>query len=87
MSKELTVEELREKADELIDAIEHGETVAILQNGKPIGTYSPFIVQRGTGFPFRNLKIAPLEKPLGVDAVEILIEERERERSGKKYGL
>ncbi|HEX6101323.1 MAG TPA: hypothetical protein VF432_33715 [Thermoanaerobaculia bacterium] len=87
MSKELTVEELRERADELIDAIEHGETVAILQNGKRIGTYSPFIVQRGTAFPFRNLQIAPLEKPLDVDAVAVLIEERERERSGKKYGL
>lgn len=87
MSKELTVEELRKKPDELIAAIEQGEIVTILQGGKHIGTYSPFIVQRGVRFPFRNLQITPLEKPLGIDPVEALVEDRERERSGKKYGL
>jgi hypothetical protein len=87
MSKELTVEELREKADELIAAIEQGERVTILREGRTIGTYSPFLVQRGVPFPFRDLHITPLEKPLGVDAVEVLVEEREYERSGKKYGL
>ncbi len=86
MSKTVTVEELRDRPDELIDAIEHGEAVTILREGRPIGSYSPCIV-RGVPYPFRNLKITPLEKPLGVDAVEILVEERERERSGKKYGL
>lgn len=87
MSKELTVEELREKAEELIAAIEDGEPVTILRDGQTIGTYSPFPVQRGVKYPFRNLHITPLEKPLDVDVVEILVEERERERSGKKYGL
>ena len=87
MSKELTVEELREKPDALIEAIDKGETVTITRDGRTLATARPFIVQRGVPYPFRDLKITPLEKPLGVDSVEVLIEERERERSGKKYGL
>ena len=87
MSKELAVEDLREKANELIDAIEQGESVTILQEGRTIGTYSPFPFQRGVKFPFRDLHITPLEKPLDIDVVDVLVEERERERSGKKYGL
>ena len=87
MSKELAVEELRERADELIEAIEHGETFTILQNGQRIGTYSPFIVQRGVPYPLRNFQVAPLDKPLGVDPLDALIEDRERDRAGKKYGL
>lgn len=87
MSKELTVEELRERPDALIDAIDNGDSVTITREGKEIGTVSPLVVQRGVRFPFRNLQITPLDKPLGVDPTHALIEERERERSGKKYDL
>ena len=87
MSKELTVEELRERPDTLIEAIDQGEPVTITREGKEIGMVSPLVVQRGVRFPFRNLQITPLDKPLGVDPIQALIEEREWERSGKKYGL
>lgn len=87
MSKELNVEELRARPDALIEAIEQGEHVTIMREGRTIGTYTPFIVRRGVRYPFRNLQLTRLEKPLGVDPVEALIEERDRERSGKKYGL
>ena len=87
MSKTVTVEELRERPDELIAAIERGEMVTILEDGNAIGTYSPLAVQRGVKYPFRNLHITPLDKPLGIDPIEALIEDRDRERSGKKYGL
>jgi antitoxin (DNA-binding transcriptional repressor) of toxin-antitoxin stability system len=87
MSKTVTVEELRERPDELIAAIERGEMVTILEDGNAIGTYSPLDSQRGVKYPFRNLHITPLDKPLGIDPVEALIEDRNRERSGKKYGL
>jgi antitoxin (DNA-binding transcriptional repressor) of toxin-antitoxin stability system len=85
MIRELTVEELREKPDELIDALEQGESVTITREGKHLGTASPFIVQRGTPYPFRNLQITPLSKPLDFDPVAELIEERERERSDEKW--
>ena len=87
MNKELTVEELRHKADALIDAIEHGETVTIVRNGQPIGSYSPWPVTQGVAYPLRNLQIAPLMTPLGIDPVDALVGDRQRERSGKKYGL
>lgn len=90
MSKELTVEELRERPDALIEAIDEGEPVTITRDGKEIATTSP--VRRGGGYkgvryPFRDLEITPLKKPLGIDPIEGLLEEREYERSGKKYGL
>lgn len=87
MSKQVTVEELRENLDELLAEVKSGESVEITDAGATICTMRPTIVQRGVRFPFRNLNISPLEKPLGVDAVAALIEEREYERSGKKYGL
>lgn len=89
MSKELTVEELREQPQELIDAIDNGETVTITRDGGTLATVepSPRAGYRGMPYPFRDLYISPLSKPLGVDAAEAIIEERERERSGKKYGL
>lgn len=85
MSKELTVEEVREKPEELIAALERGESVTITKAGKEIGTAAPTILQKGMRFPFRDLKISPLSKPLGVDPVQELIDERDRERSDKKW--
>lgn len=86
MSKQVTVEELRENLDELLAEVEGGESVAILRNGRRIGMIGPTVVQRGTPFPFRDFDPGPPLK-LPVDPVALLIEEREHERSGKKYGL
>lgn len=87
MSKELTVEELRERPDELIEALDQGESVTITREGKHIATARPWIVQRGKPFPFRDFDFGPKPKNLTTDPAELIIEERERERSGKKYGL
>ena len=87
MSKELTVEELREKPEDLITALEQGETVTITRDGKQLATAAPTVVQRGVRFPFRNFDFGPRPKNLKTDPAELIIEERERERSGKKYGL
>jgi antitoxin (DNA-binding transcriptional repressor) of toxin-antitoxin stability system len=87
MSKQVTVEELREQLDELLADVESGESVTITRNGKRIGTIGPTIVQRGTPFPFRNFDFGTRPKNLKTDPADLIIEERERERSGKKYGL
>ncbi|HEY0371102.1 MAG TPA: hypothetical protein VGD79_03835 [Thermoanaerobaculia bacterium] len=88
MSKELTVEELRERPDALIDAIEQGEPVTITREGTPLGTYSPAnLSYRGVPYPFRDFDFGPRPRTLDTDPAEIIIEERERERSGKKYGI
>lgn len=87
MSKEIRLDQVAQKVDEIIDALDSGESVTIVHEGKPFTKVELPLEHRGVPYPFRDLEIAPLEKPLGVDPVEMLIEERERERSGKKYGL
>ena len=89
MTKRVTVEELRETIESVIDDIEQGNAIDVVRDGRTIATIKPAvqIVQRGTPYPFRNLEISPLEKPLPFDPVDWLIQEREYERSGKKYGL
>ncbi|HEY0371103.1 MAG TPA: hypothetical protein VGD79_03840 [Thermoanaerobaculia bacterium] len=70
MSKELTVEELRERPDALIDAIEPTprQRVSVIPHN-PVLRLRDF----EPGAPLRD-----------TGAVEWLIGERERERSGKK---
>ncbi len=86
MSKELAVEDLREKADELIAAIEKGETVTITREGKAFATASPAIRgYRGVPYPFRDFDFGPRPKNLRTDPAQLIIEERERERSEKKW--
>jgi antitoxin (DNA-binding transcriptional repressor) of toxin-antitoxin stability system len=85
MSRELTLEELRERPDELIDAIEKGEAVTITRDGKQIASVGPTIIRRADPRPLRDIKISPLSKPLDVDVVAELIAERDRERSDKKW--
>ena len=88
MSKTVTVEELRENLEDVLSDAKAGEEISITLDGKEIARITgPTILRRGVPYPFRDLKITPLSKPLGVDPVEELIAEREHERSGKKYGL
>ncbi len=88
MSKELTVEELREKPDELIAALDEGESVTITREGQEIGTFSPTRAKRGgVRYPFRDFDFGPRPKGLKTDPAQVIIDERERERSGKKHGL
>jgi antitoxin (DNA-binding transcriptional repressor) of toxin-antitoxin stability system len=89
VSKELTVEELRERPDALIEAIDEGEAVTITRDGKEIATTNP--VRRtggykGVPYPFRDIKITPLKKPLSRDPVELLREDRDHDPLGDKYG-
>jgi hypothetical protein len=53
---------------------------------RKVPSVKPTIVQCGVRFPFRDFDPGPPLK-LPVDAVALLIEERESERSNKKYGL
>ena len=85
MSKQVTVEELREKLDELLAEVEAGESLAVVRDGKQVMSIQPTIVK--ARYPFRGFDFGPRPKNLKTDAAALLIEERERERSGKKYGL
>ena len=86
MIRKVTVEELREHLDDILADVEAGTSITILRGGRPVGTLGPTIVQRGMRFPFRGLEPGTGSKELADEAVRLLIEEREYERSGKKYG-
>lgn len=84
MSRQVTVNELRENLEELLAEVESGETLTVVKDDRA-ATGLRF-VQRGIRFPFRGFDPGSPPK-LPVDAVAALIEEREWERSNKKYGL
>ena len=83
MSRTVTVQELREKLEEIIAEVEAGGEVTVV--GKEMKPGGLTFVQLGRPYPFRDLEISPLPEPLGDLAVQMLIEERDRERTGKKY--
>ncbi|HYI10820.1 MAG TPA: hypothetical protein VEK57_17300 [Thermoanaerobaculia bacterium] len=87
MSKEVTVEELRERLDEVLTDVKAGETVTILENGRNIGTFGPTIrvAQRGVRYPFRNFDFGGRPKNLTSDVTELIREDRDSEL--KKHGL
>ena len=86
MIRTVTVEELRENLDEVLSDVEAGSSVTIVRGGRLIGTMGPTIVQRGMRYPFRGLEPSGGSKEMADEAVRLLIEERDYERSGKKYG-
>jgi antitoxin (DNA-binding transcriptional repressor) of toxin-antitoxin stability system len=85
MIRELTLEKLRERPGELIEAIEKGEAVTITRDGKQIASLGPTIVRRTDPRPLRDIQITPLSKPLDFSVVAELIAERDRERFDKKW--
>jgi prevent-host-death family protein len=85
VSKEVTVDELRANLDELLSEADAGESIVIVREGRAIATLHPTvtIVQRGVRYPFRDLKIRPLDKPLRIDVVAMLREDRDHDPMGK----
>jgi prevent-host-death family protein len=90
MSKQVTVEEFRDNLGALLAEVEHGESVTVVRNGKSIGTLrraaSTIEPPRERG-RFQDVEVGERPRNLKTDPAQIIIDERERERSGKKYGL
>lgn len=89
MTKQVTVEELEEHLRERLDDVRNGESVQIFDGGKAIGMIAPAgngtlnVIRHDPELRLQDFRPgAPLH---GSRAAEWLIEERERERSGKKY--
>ncbi len=83
MSKQVTVKELRENLEALLAEVESGETLTVVREGKELVSMQPAKPR----YPFRGFDFGPRPKNLRTDAAALIIEERDRERSGKKYGL
>ncbi|HEX8252918.1 MAG TPA: type II toxin-antitoxin system prevent-host-death family antitoxin [Thermoanaerobaculia bacterium] len=80
MSREVTVEELRANLEEIIAEVEAGESVTIV---KEPGQLS--LSQKGKRFPFRDLVLPPLGKPVTIDAVDLIRQDRDDEI--RKHGF
>ena len=87
MSKQVTVEELEEHLRERLDDVRNGEIVTVVDGTKTIAVIEPAVqdVHVIRHDPALRLQDFKRREPLrDTGAVEWLISERERERSGKK---
>jgi len=88
MSKQVTVEELEEHLHERLEDVQRGESISITQDGREIAVLQPhqrLRVHRADPRRFQDVPISPKPKGLDIDPAEIIIQERERERSNKKW--
>jgi antitoxin (DNA-binding transcriptional repressor) of toxin-antitoxin stability system len=88
MSKQVTVKELEEHLRERLDDVRNGEIVTIVDGTSPIAAIEPRstssvnVIRHDPALRLQDFKPgAPLRN---TGAVDWLIGERERERSGKK---
>ena len=72
MSREVTVEELRENLEQIIAEVEAGEKVTIVKEHSPI-------VQEGKPYPFRGFDPGPRPKNLRSDPTDLIREDRDDE--------
>jgi len=77
MSRAVTVDELRSRLDELLDVVEHGESVSIQRDGRRIAALEPANVQGGNRYPFRDIDFGSRPRALKTDVVELLREDRD----------
>ena len=59
----------------------------ITDAGATIAAMQPTVTRPGVEFPFRDFDWGPRPKNLDIDPAQVIIDERDRERSLKKYGL
>jgi antitoxin (DNA-binding transcriptional repressor) of toxin-antitoxin stability system len=90
VTKSVTVAELAEHLAEHLAEVQEGTTIEVVDNGKKVATITappkPMkIVYPPPGKRPCDMVFTPLSKPLDEDPAEVIIEERERERSGAKY--
>ena len=90
VTKSVTVAELTEHLAEHLAEVRDGTTIEVVDDGQKVATITPQpkprkLVDPGPGKRPFDFVPAPLSKPLDKDPAEMIIEERERERSGAKY--
>lgn len=92
MTKSVTVAELTEHIEDHLAEVREGTTIEVVDEGATIATITPAPTKKKRKFvippPGRracDIVFTPLSKPLDEDPAEVIIAERERERSGAKY--
>lgn len=90
----ISIDELERRLREVLEQVQAGEHILIARDGKPVAEISPCLapwkarVQRafpGVQWPTRSHKdlsdVVPVRLPPGVDAVAMLLEDREERDS------
>jgi antitoxin (DNA-binding transcriptional repressor) of toxin-antitoxin stability system len=87
MSRKVTVEELREKLEEILAEVKGGESITLIEDGRSIASVTPADI-RSVNTPFREFvrtfDAGPRPKNLTADVVELIREDRDSEF--RKYG-
>ena len=84
MTKDVTIAELAEHFTKHFEDVKRGVTLRVLFEGKTVATVTPTTESSPRQYPFRDFDPGP-PLDLATDPVAWLVEERERDRSGKKY--
>ena len=85
MTKRVSVEEL---GAEVQEHVRHGETIVVIDGEQTVATIAPSsltVIRHDPAKQLRDFVPGPRPKRLDFDAADWLIEERDRERTGKKY--
>ena len=92
MTKTITVEELAANLQEHLAAVSDGTTLTVVASGKAIATLAPPLgIERlvrhrpDASLRFQDVDLGPRPKNLTTDAAQIIIDERNYERSEKKW--
>jgi antitoxin (DNA-binding transcriptional repressor) of toxin-antitoxin stability system len=86
VTKSVTVAELTEHIEDHLAEVREGTTIEVVDGGAKIATITPapkkrkLVIPPPGQRPF-DIEFTPLSKPLDKDPAEMIIEERERERS------
>jgi antitoxin (DNA-binding transcriptional repressor) of toxin-antitoxin stability system len=80
MTKDVAIEELREKLDEVMEDVEHGVTINVIRAGRSVATLVPLAIARPVTKRLADFVPGPRPKRLDFDAVEWLLEDRQHER-------
>lgn len=90
MTKQVTVEELATNLRDHIAEVNSGQTLVVVDGTETVARLAPpelSVIAHDPSLRLQDFRPSPRPKRLDFDAVQWLIDERDRERSGKKYGL
>ena len=91
MTKDVTVAELAEHLVEHLQEMRQGTSLRVIDGGKTLVTLTAKDQPLEITHPVPGSRLQdwepppPLKKPLGIDVVDLLVEERERDRTGKRF--
>ena len=77
MTKEITVADLKEHLEERLEEVRNGVTLRVLDGGRAVMNLTPVEAPRAERKErLGDLRFPPLDPPIEVDAVQVLLELR-----------